>query len=154
MKKEKRGNIPDKEFRGAERRKFPRISEELVFRYFVVSGKDKKVYSKPRVAKTKDISLGGLNFKTKELIVDGLHISSETTPKGPLRNYLVLQLQLPGFSSNIKVSAEVAWYEVVEKSPSPTYAVGIKFINMAPEHRKSINKYVKKTFGDTAPLKV
>ena len=129
-------------YQGPERRKFPRVRKELEFSYVVVSGKNRKVCSKTRLAQTNDISLGGLRFKTKELIVDGLHISFDTISKGRTRNRLVLQFQLPGFSNNIKVSGEVAWYEVVEAGPEPTYAVGIEFINISPKEKEAIKRLV------------
>ena len=106
-------NFP--EYQGPERRKFPRVWKELEFSYVVVSGINRKVCSKTRSAQTEDISLGGLRFKTKELIVDGLHMSFDTTSKTskgpPIRNRLVLQFQVPGFSNNIEASGEVAWYD-------------------------------------------
>jgi len=135
-------NFP--EYQGPERRKFPRVRRQLEFSYVVVSGKNRKISSKTRLAQTKDISLGGLSFNTKELIVDGLHISFTTTSNGPIpiRNRLELQFQLPGFSNNITASGEVVWYECVQAGPEPTYAVGIKFINIGPKEKEAIKRYV------------
>jgi len=137
-------NVP--EYQGPERRKFPRVKKELEFSYIVVSDINRKVCSKTRLAQTEDISLGGLRFETKEIIVDGLHMSFDTTSKAsegpPIRNRLVLQFQVPGFSNSIEVWGEVAWYEVAEEGPEPTYAVGIEFINVSPENREAIKRLV------------
>jgi hypothetical protein len=132
--------IPD--YQGKDRRKFPRVRKELEFSYVVESGINRKVCSKTRLAQTEDISLGGLRFNTKEIIVDGLHMSFDTASNGRIRNRLVLQFQLPGFSNNIKASGEVAWYEVAKAGPEPTYAVGIKFINLSPKKKEAIKRLV------------
>jgi hypothetical protein len=137
-------NVP--EYQGPERRKFPRVKKALKFSYVVVSGIDRKVCSKTRLAQTEDISLGGLRFETKEIIVDGLHMSFDKASRAsegpPIRNRLVLQFQAPGFSDSIEVSGEVAWYEVAEEGPEPTYAVGIEFVNVSPENREAIKSLV------------
>lgn len=137
-------NLP--EYQGPERRKFPRVRKELEFSYVVVSGTNRKVCSNTRSAQTEDISLGGLRFKTKELIVDGLHISFDKTSKTsegpPIRNRLVLQFKVPGFSDSIEASGEVAWYEISKPGPEPTYAVGIEFINLGPEKMEAIKRLV------------
>ena len=133
-------NFP--EYQGPERRQFPRVRKELEFSYVVVSGINRKVCSKTRLAHTEDVSLGGLKFKTKEIIVDGLHMSFDTTSNGRIRNSLVLQFQTPDFTNNIEASGEVAWYEVVKAGPEPIYAVGIEFINLNTEKKEAIKSLV------------
>ena len=147
MERNRIESIADKGHQRTERREFPRASGELEFRYVVVSGKDRNVFSKSRHAQMEDLAAGGLSFKTKELIADGLHISTDTTSKGFVRNRLILQFQLPGLSYNIKASGEVVWYQVAERGDEPTYAVGVRFIGIKPEDREAIRRYVSKILG-------
>ncbi len=98
MKRSRHESISNKGCQEKERRQFPRTKDNLVLTYIVVSGKDKGVVSKNCWARVEDISTGGLSFKTNKIVVDGLHISSDTTPKGSISNRLDLQFQLPGLS--------------------------------------------------------
>jgi c-di-GMP-binding flagellar brake protein YcgR len=146
--------ILDKARSGKERREFIRTKGDLELSYVVVSGKDKRVVSKSCRAKLEDLSLGGLSFKTNEIVVDGLHISSNATSNGSIKNGLILQFQLPFLSSKIKATCKVIWYELVERLTEPIYAVGVQFLGLQPEYQAAITRQVNSIIGERAPLQI
>jgi len=154
MKRSRHESISNKGCQEKERRQFPRTKENLELTYVVVSGKDRAVVSKNCRARVEDLSTGGLSFKTNEIVVDGLHISSETTPKGPIRNRLDLQFQLPGLSNKIKASCKVIWYELVERLSMPIYSVGVQFLGLQPEYKEAIKMHVDNIMGERRPLRI
>ncbi len=154
MKRSNDGNISDKAKQKRERRKFDRVKGKWDLKYVIVSGKDKGVISKTRKAKLEDLSTGGLSFKTKEIVVDGLHISAESTPNGPVRNKLLLQIELPGLSNKIKASCKVIWYELITRMSEPIYAVGVQFLSLQPDYQDTIRRHVDSIMMGKEPLRI
>ncbi len=154
MKRTNDGTISDKENQGRERRKFNRVKSKFDLKYVIVSGKDKGVISKTRRAKLEDLSTGGLSFKTKEIVVDGLHISAESTSSGQVRNKLLLQIELPGLSKKIKTTCKVVWYELITRMSEPIYAVGVQFLSLQPNYQDTIRRHVDSIMRGKEPLRI
>lgn len=146
--------ILDRKHSRNERREFIRTKGDLELTYVIVSGKDRRVVSKSRQAKLEDLSLGGLSFKTNEIVVDGLHISSDATSNGSIKNKIILQFQLPFLSEKIRATCKVAWYELIEKISEPIYAVGVQFLGLQPEYKEAIKRHVGIIVGERAPLQI
>jgi c-di-GMP-binding flagellar brake protein YcgR len=154
MKRSHAENISDNAEHQRDRRKCDRVKGKFDLKYVIVSGKNKNVISKTRKAKLEDLSTGGLSFKTKEIVVDGLHISSESTANGPVRNKLLLQFEIPGLSDKIRASCKVIWYELITRLSEPIYAVGVQFQSLQPEYREAIRRHVEGIMTGRAPLRI
>jgi c-di-GMP-binding flagellar brake protein YcgR len=106
-----------------ERRRFQRISSNLPVRY-----RNLKTAAIPTGSITKDISEGGIRFKTNEFI--------------SLACRLVVEITIPTTPKPIKAISKVAWIRKV--SSGDQYELGNQFLEIAKEDRAIITDYVSK----------
>jgi len=104
-----------------EKRRFQRIDSNLPVRY-----KNIKTATVPMGALTKDISEGGIRFKTNEFI--------------SLACRLVVEVTLPTVQRPIKAISKVAW--IRKLSPGDQYELGNQFLEISKEDRSLITDYV------------
>jgi len=106
-----------------ERRRFQRIDSNLPLRY-----KNIKTATVPLGSLTKDISEGGIRFKTNEFI--------------SLACRLVVEITLPTVQRPIKAISKVAW--IRKLSPGEQYELGNQFLEISKEDRSVITDYVSR----------
>lgn len=106
-----------------ERRRSQRIDSNLPVRY-----KNLRVATVPMGSLTKDISEGGIRFKTSEFI--------------SLACRLVIEVTLPTVQRPIKAISKVAW---IRKTPSgEQYELGNQFLEISKEDKAVITDYVNR----------
>jgi c-di-GMP-binding flagellar brake protein YcgR len=106
-----------------ERRRFQRVDSNLPVKY-----KNLKTATVPMGSLTKDISEGGIRFKTNEFI--------------SLACRLVVEITIPTTPKPIKAISKVAWIRKV--SSGDQYELGNQFLEIAKEDRAIITDYVSK----------
>lgn len=106
-----------------EKRRFPRIDSSLPLRY-----KNLRVATIPMGSLTKDISEGGVRFKTNEFI--------------SLACRLVVEITLPTVTKPIKAISKVAW--IKKLSSGEQYELGNQFLEISKEDRALITDYVNR----------
>lgn len=111
-----------------EKRRFQRIDSNLPLRY-----KNLKAATVPMGSLTKDISEGGIRFKTNEFI--------------SLACRLVVEVTLPTVSRPIKAISKVAW--IRKLSSGEQYELGNQFLEISKEDRALITDYVSR-LNDTS----
>lgn len=106
-----------------ERRRFQRIDSNLPLRY-----KNIKTATVPMGSLTRDISEGGVCFKTNEFI--------------SLACRLVVEVTLPTVQRPIKAISKVAW--IRKLSSGEQYELGNQFLEISKEDRNLITDYVSR----------
>ena len=106
-----------------EKRRFERIDSNLPLRY-----KNIKTATVPMGSLTKDISEGGVSFKTGEFI--------------SLACRLVVEITLPTAQRPIKAISKVAW--IRKLSSGEQYELGNQFLEISKEDRSIITDYVSR----------
>ena len=109
-----------------EKRRFQRIDSNLPVRY-----KNIKTATVPMGSLTKDISEGGIRFKTNEFI--------------SLACRLVVEVTLPTAQRPIKAISKVAW--IRKLSSGEQYELGNQFLEISKEDRGLITDYVSRLNG-------
>ena len=109
-----------------ERRRFQRIDSNLPLRY-----KNIKTATVPMGSLTKDISEGGIRFKTNEFI--------------SLACRLVVEIALPTVQRPVKVISKVAW--IRKLSSGEQYELGNQFLEISKEDRSLITDYMGRLNG-------
>ena len=108
-----------------ERRRYQRVWSNLPLRYRNL----RKIGEASIGTLSKDISEGGIRFKTNEFI--------------SLACRLVIEITLPTVSKPIKAISKVAW---IKKIPaSEQYELGNQFLDMAKEDKRHVMDFVNKT---------
>ena len=106
-----------------ERRRFQRIDSNLPLRY-----KNLKTATVPMGSVTKDISEGGMRFKTNEFI--------------SLACRLVVEITLPMAPKPIKAISKVAW--IRKLSSGDQYELGNQFLGISKEDKAIVMDYVNR----------
>ena len=106
-----------------EKRRFQRIDSNLPLRY-----KNIKTATVPMGSLTKDISEGGVRFKTNEFI--------------SLACRLVVEITLPTVQRPIKAISKVAW--IRKLSSGEQYELGNHFLEISKEDRNLVTDYVSR----------
>lgn len=106
-----------------EKRRFQRIDSSLPLRY-----KNIKTATVPMGSLTKDISEGGIRFKTNEFI--------------SLACRLVVEITLPTVQRPIKAISKVAW--IRKLSSGEQYELGNQFLEISKEDKGFITDYVSR----------
>jgi c-di-GMP-binding flagellar brake protein YcgR len=106
-----------------EKRRFRRIDSNLPLRY-----KNIKTATVPMGSLTKDISEGGISFKTNEFI--------------SLACRLVVEITLPTVQRPIKAISKVAW--IRKLSSGEQYELGNQFLEISKDDRSLITDYVSR----------
>jgi hypothetical protein len=132
--------MPKKDERTTNKRKSNRVAI-LTLRYKVVSGWDKNKASRFVLGIVQNISPDGLCLRTNTLEIDGLHISFDDTPL--VRNKLRIELDLPSSRNTINLEGEVEWYEKEPGKNRDFYNVGVSFVKLKDEDRKTLKEYIK-----------
>jgi c-di-GMP-binding flagellar brake protein YcgR len=109
-----------------EKRRFQRMNSNLPLRY-----KNLKTATVPMGSITKDISEGGIRFKTNEFI--------------SLACRLVVEITLPMAPKPIKAISKVAW--IRKLSSGEQYELGNQFLEISKEDRTLITDYVGRLNG-------
>lgn len=104
-----------------EKRQFPRLNVHIPLRC------QYKSFSKFNFTLMRDISEGGLKFVSEEFI--------------PPKTDLVLEFKLSPEAEMIKAVAEIVWIQQIRGSD--WYRIGIQFLNINPERKKEIARYVE-----------
>ena len=104
-----------------EKRRFQRIDSNLPLRY-----KNIKTATVPVGSLTKDISEGGIRFKTNEFI--------------SLACRLVVEITLPTVQRPVKAISKVAW--IRKLSSGEQYELGNQFLEISKEDRGLITDYM------------
>ncbi len=122
----KRGYRRDDEFlEGAERRKAVRISPPLTLRFIVYSHNKTKEF----VSSIKDISLEGARIELEEKLQKGSMIEAQ-----------IYSPELPSIDLIATIVREVDF----DKSGKMFYEIGVQFLEMSEESRKSLRAYLVK----------
>ena len=106
-----------------EKRRFERIESNLPLRY-----KNIRTSTGPMGSLTKNISEGGISFKTNEFI--------------SLACRLVVEINLPTVQRPIKAISKVAW--IRKLSSGEQYELGNQFLEISKEDRGLITDYVSR----------
>ena len=106
-----------------EKRRFQRIDSNLPLRY-----KNLKTATVPMGSLTKNISEGGISFKTNEFI--------------SLACRLVVEITLPTVQRPIKAISKVAW--IRKLASGEQYELGNQFLEISKEDRNLITDYVSR----------
>jgi hypothetical protein len=124
-----------------ERRKSPRTTLSLSLSFQVISAVDPETRTIFRKGTLRDIGMGGLCFYTSEIIVEGLHVSYEETPRE--KNKLLIKLMLPPPHGPIEVLAEAIWFERDFLDDRAAFKVGVRFIRFMEQGEEALRAFVK-----------
>lgn len=116
----------EKEYRGLERRKIPRIVKPIPIRYMLPLDFSGGTWE----TSTYDIGGGGLRIRRKNSVKEG--------------TVAALEIALPtevGGVEKVKTIAQVVWCHKVEKGED--YSVGLKFVFPDDIALQKINRYVE-----------
>lgn len=114
-----------------DKRRHQRVASELPIQYKNL----RKPGDAPFASSTRNLSEGGVSFKTGEFI--------------SLACRMVVEIILPTVSKPIKAITKVAW---IRKIPtSQQYELGNQFLDMAKEDKKHISAFVNRVMGETVP---
>ncbi len=111
-----------------ERRRFQRIGSSLPVRY-----RNLRTATVPMGSLSKDISEGGIRFRTNEFI--------------SLACRLVIEVTLPTLPKPIKAISKVAW--IRKLSSGDQYELGNQFLEISKEDRAMITDYVSRLANPT-----
>lgn len=111
-----------------ERRRTQRIDSNLPVRY-----KNLRTTTSPMGSLTKDISEGGIRFKTTEFI--------------SLACRLVVEITIPTVQRPIKAISKVAW--IRKASSGNQYELGNQFLEISKEDKAAITDYVSRLSSAT-----
>jgi c-di-GMP-binding flagellar brake protein YcgR len=114
--------LADKNIVTEERRKYQRIESNLPLQYKNL----RKIGESPTGSLTKDLSAGGVRFRTGEFI--------------SLACRLVVEINLPTVEKPIKAISKVAWIRKVPASDS--YELGNQFLEITKEDRSHVTNFV------------
>lgn len=108
-----------------ERRKFIRLNINVQVNYSLLDGKDVK-----RIATTRDIGAGGIR-----LFVDG------QIKRGDV---IKLEFLLPESPPQVFATGRIVWVKPfsIEGDKTTRFDAGIEFLDINPQDRERINKYV------------
>lgn len=109
-----------------ERRRSPRIDSNLPLKY-----RNLKLTNLPLGSLTKDISEGGVSFKTNEFI--------------SLACRLVVEIAIPTLQRPIKAISKVAW--IRKNTSEDHYELGNQFLEISKEDKAVIADYVNRLSG-------
>jgi c-di-GMP-binding flagellar brake protein YcgR len=110
---------------GEERRRYPRLELSLPVRYKNL----RKSGEVPAGSLSRDISAGGVCFKSREFI--------------SLACRLVVEINLPSAEKPIKAISKVAW---IRKIPTgDNYELGNQFLEITKDDKNRILEFVNKT---------
>lgn len=109
-----------------ERRRFQRIDSNVPIRY-----RNLRMATVPAGSLSKDISEGGVRFKTSEFI--------------SLACRLVVEINLPSVQKPIKAISKVAW--IRKLSSGDQYELGNQFLEISKEDKATITDYVNRLSG-------
>ena len=113
-----------------ERRRFQRAESNLPVKY-----RNLKMAATPAGSLTKNISEGGIRFKTNEFI--------------SLACRLVVEINIPTVQRPIKAISKVAW---IRRLPSTDqYEMGNQFLEMTKEDKSRIADYINNTPSNNTP---
>lgn len=106
-----------------ERRRYARIKTRIPLEYKNLRDTSKDI----KGVLAKDISEGGIRFTSNEFL--------------SLANRLVITINVPTSTREIKAIAKIAW---IKKLPSgDLYEVGNQFLEISKEDKQEVAKYVK-----------
>jgi len=111
-----------------DRRRSTRIDSNLPVKY-----RNLKLTNLPLGSLTKDISEGGVSFKTNEFI--------------SLACRLVVEITIPTLQRPIKAISKVAW--IRKNASDDHYELGNQFLEISKEDRAVISDYVSRVSGTT-----
>jgi c-di-GMP-binding flagellar brake protein YcgR len=114
---------------GEERRRYQRIESNLPLQYKNL----RKVGESSTGSLTRDLSAGGVRFRTSEFI--------------SLACRLVVEINLPTVNKPIKAISKVAWIKRVPSSDS--YELGNQFLEITKEDKSHINTFVNNLLTKT-----
>lgn len=110
-----------------EKRRYKRVESNLPLQYKNL----RKSFDLPVGSLTKNLSEGGVSFKSNEFI--------------SLACRLVVEISIPSVPKPIKAISKVAW---IRKLPAgDQYELGNQFLDMAKEDKQHIINFVNKTFN-------
>ena len=113
-----------------EKRQYPRKEGSFPFRYRETLGTP----SPFRGALVKDVSLGGLRFRTEDFL--------------PLDTSLILELSLPESTRPVRAITRVAWSRKL--SSGERYEIGGEFVEMIPSEKRSLEGFLEAAAGGNA----
>lgn len=111
------------DYKGPERRIYPRVKVGIGVRYKLCKKEEISVFQEGR---TKDISEGGIFLESRDKMQVG--------------DKLELKLRLPLTAHFIIVTGKVMWSKDAQKEQC--YHCGISFVDIDPNDRKLIGKYI------------
>lgn len=106
-----------------ERRRSQRMESSLPVKY-----RNLKMATSPASSLTRDISEGGIRFKTTEFI--------------SLACRLVVEINIPTVQRPIKAISKVAW--IKRLATNDQYEMGNQFLEISKEDKAAINEYVNR----------
>jgi len=107
-----------------DKRKFKRMKTHIPVRYFKLRDGSE---SKGTISVSKNMSEGGIRFRTSEFI--------------SMACRLILELDIPLFSSSVKIISRVAW--INKSSSQDDFEIGNQFIEMSKEDKKLVSEYIE-----------
>ena len=113
------------EAKGAERRKFIRITTWLDMTYSVVGSQE------PLAGLTRNVSVGGVGFFTKTRLTPGTVMN--------------LELRFPKRAEPLRFTVEVAWSGpllLFRQDDAPhAYETGVRILKISPEDQEFLTRY-------------
>ena len=120
-------------------------------RYRIISGQSRK-QSRPKEAKTRNLSITGLCAMVETMDIDNLNMVFDDTPLK--RNSILLEIFIPGQEKPLTAIGEVRWFERSKSSESKyNYHVGIKFLKITEKDKSIIAEYIKDKPEEVTELK-
>ncbi len=130
-----------KKYRGIERRKFLRLEVPVQVKVTIMADDEMLGGPKTLSAKSRNISMEGICIETRQVEIDGVHILSGS-PRSE-KNQLQLQIDLSPEEKPIEVLGEVCWYDLSSETEEFMFQVGIVFLNITADAKKTLKNYLK-----------
>lgn len=121
-------------------RKYKRFRIPLSMRFLVISGEDKRRFSRFRRIRVWDIGLGGVSILTPVLRIDGLHMFYDLIPT--VRNHVMMQIEIPDSGEPITALGQAVQGRVMRIKGRKAYLVGIHFLQISESHGRRLRSYL------------
>ena len=122
-------------------RKFKRYRIPVPMRFNLISGEDRRHFTRFYRTRLLDIGLGGVSVLTPTLRLDGLHFFYDLIPT--VRNRIMMQIHLPNQMDPVTALGYAIQGRIVRAKGRRAYMVGIHFLQISEAHGQRLRAFIE-----------
>jgi hypothetical protein len=123
-------------------RRYKRYRIPLPIRFSLISGEDRRRFTRFFQTKLWDIGLGGLSLITPSLRLDGIHFIYDSVPT--VRNQIMMQIQLPTEETPLTALGFAVRAKAVKVNQRQYYLMGIHFLQISESHGARLRSFIER----------